>query len=196
MLEELDIQDKAFELTHRASSDGAYLRIMDEYPSPKNTFDIHMNAEGHSNYEGQLQTGYGDKPVDPDAPKDPKAPKDRQGVDPNQVIDAAETFVDIVDMLGKSEVEKNLKSRCGRRPVFAKNRDAWNKCRDSFYANLEQQYAPQTPSYQPSYKSGGKKPMGAGAIIGIGLGVLALGIGTYYVVKKMNAGKVVKAVKA
>jgi len=156
-LGELDIIDDAFELKHQASGEVTYMPIMDEYPSAENQFDLMSNAEGG-------------------------------GVDPEMIAGAVTAVAGIASSISanKSQSKQELKNRCGRKPLFKKNRGTWDKCAEQFYLgdsggvnkSMQQQpvYLPPPPTPQ--------KGMSTGAIVGIVLGVVALGVGGFFLYKR------------
>ena len=154
--EDLNINNSEWEVYH--NSEGMLVPIMDEYPSPENTFDVWSRAE------------------------------DETKLDPEAVAGLVTTVATVGSQLvaNKDETKKDLKNRCGRRPLLKKNRAEYDRCREEFYKEMQgggisKSTQPQAPVYTPPPPP---KGMSTTAKIGIALGIVALGVGAYFVFRK------------
>lgn len=154
--EDLNINNSEWEVYH--NSEGMLVPIMDEYPSPENTFDVWSSAE------------------------------DETKLDPEAVAGLVTTVATVGSQLvaNKDETKKDLKNRCGRRPLLKKNRAEYDRCREEFYKEMQgggisKSTQPQAPVYTPPPPP---KGMSTTAKIGIALGIVALGVGAYFVFRK------------
>lgn len=168
--EDLNINSSEWEVYH--NSDGMLVPIMDDYPSPENSFDVFSNNDG--------ATGTGTQ--------------QKQGVDPELVAGAVTTVATIGSQLlanrDPNSVKKQLRDRCGRRPLFRKNRGEYDKCKEQFYTDMQgggsfksgmQTQTSNLPVYTPPPPPTG---MSTTAKIGIALGIVALGVGGYFLYKR------------
>lgn len=163
LVDELDIVDDSFELNEvKHSADGVMnVPIMDVYPNPQNTFDIHLNAEG----EGFQVSG-------------------------DDIAGAVEGVGAIVSMFQKTGIKKTIKDTCGRRPVTKKKREStgWNACEAKVKAIASGTHPSQQPSQQEQQQTPPPPPprrgMSTGAKVGIGLGVVALGVIGFIIYKR------------
>ena len=167
--EELDINSTEWEVFH--NSEGMLVPIMDEYPSPENTFDVWSGVDD------------GDATTPP-----PTDPTKRQGIDPELLAGALTTAVSVGSQLyaNRDTSKRELKQVCGRRPLFKKNRGEYDKCKKEFYmgsggfksGGTQQQ---PMPTYTPPPPPRG---MSTTAKVGIALGIVALGVGGYFLYKR------------
>jgi hypothetical protein len=161
--ENLNLNNSEWEVYH--NSDGMLVPIMDEYPSPENTFDVWSNNTGAG-------AGNGDK------------------LDPEAVASAVTTITAVGSQLlaNRDSTKQELRNRCGRKPLLRKNRvgeDGYDKCRETFYKELQgggfksQEQNDFIPPPPPPPKG-----LSTGAKIGIALGIVALGVGAYFLLRK------------
>ena len=174
--EELDMNSTEWEIFH--NSDGMLVPIMDEYPSPENTFDV--------------WSGVDDAKTTTPPPTDPTK---RQGVDPELLAGALTTAVSVGSQLyaNRDTSKIELKNVCGGKPFcIGKNRckdkkDKYEACKKEFYmgsggfksGGTQQQQ--QMPVYTPPPTG-----MSTTAKVGIALGIVALGVGGYFLYKRVN----------
>lgn len=125
-------------------------------------------------------------------------------VDPKLVAGAITSAAGVATSLigNKSELEQQIKARCGRKPWFngKGQKDEWRDCRENFIttqqelerariAAMNQQGGNtqqgkggyQQPEYRPDQD---KKGVSTLAVVGIALGVVAVGLTTYLIAKK------------
>lgn len=174
--EELNIGNDEWEVFH--NSEGMLVPIMDEYPSPENTFDV--------------WSGVDDGDTAP--PPAPTTPAPRQGVDPELLAGALTTAVSVGSQLyaNRDTSKRELKNVCGSKPFcIGKKRcrdkkDKYEACKKEFYmgsggfksGGTQQQTMPvYTPPPPP-------RGMSTTAKVGIALGIVALGVGGYFLYKR------------
>ena len=159
--ENLNLNNAEWEVYH--NSDGMLVPIMDEYPSPENTFDVWSNNTGAG-------AGNGDK------------------LDPEAVASAVTTITAVGSQLlaNRDSTKQELRNRCGRKPLLRKNRvgeDGYDKCRETFYKELQGggvKSQEQNDFIPPPPPQG----LSTTAKIGIALGIVALGVGAYFLLRK------------
>jgi len=168
--EDLNINSSEWEVYH--NSDGLLVPIMDDYPSPKNTFDVWSGVDD------------GEKTPPPAS----TTPAPKQGIDPNALAGALTTAVSVGSQLyaNRDTSKRELKNVCGRRPLFKKNRGEYDKCKKEFYmgsGGFKSGGTQQTPmpTYTPPPPPRG---MSTTAKVGIALGIVALGVGGYFLYKR------------
>lgn len=187
MYEEIDIIDDSFELSH--SSRGAnvmFVPLMEEYPSPENQFDIFFGVNGEGGREGRSgDSGHFQPSGGGTSGTSPTGTTGGGGsIDPATVAGALEG---VAGLFSKTEEQKALKTRCGRRPIFKKNRATWDACKEQFYAERGGYGSPRDEDFR--YRDA---PIDKGMSLGakIGIGVLIAGVaGTliYFGVKASKA---------
>lgn len=159
--EELNMNNSEWEVYH--NSDG----IIDEYPSPENTFDVWSSVEDN---------------------KTPTTSKEK--LDPEAVAGLVSTVATVGTQLvasTKNPTKQDLRNRCGRRPLLKKNRAEYDRCKEEFYKEIQggggfkSAEIPQQPIVvAPPQPTG----MSTTAKIGIALGIVALGVGGYFLWKR------------
>lgn len=157
--ENLDLDNRQWEVYH--NTDGMYVPIMDEYPNPRNTFDVFMGVD-------ETKTGK---------------------VDAEAVSQAVTTAVSVGSQLYQSrdESKKGLKQRCGSRPILKKNRAEYDRCREEYYKDLQGGGIKSTGSTQDAtFTPPPPAPTGMSttAKVGIALGIIAVGVGAYFLLRK------------
>lgn len=174
--EDLNINNSEWEVFH--NSEGLLVPIMDDYPSPENTFDVWSGVD------------------DGKAPATtPPADNTKQGIDPNALAGALTTVATVGSQLyaNRDTSKRELKNVCGRKPFCIGKgscRDRKNKyeeCKKEFYTGsggfksggtqMQQQMPVYTPPPQP-------QGMSTTAKVGIALGIIALGVGGYFLYKR------------
>ena len=178
--EELDMNSTEWEIFH--NSEGMLVPIMDEYPSPENTFDVWSDVD------------------DAKTTTPPPTEQTRQGIDPNALAGALTTAVSVGSQLyaNRDTSKRELKNVCGGKPFcIGKNRcrdkkDKYEACKKEFYmgsggfksggTQQEQQMPVYTPQPQPT-------GMSTIAKVGIALGIVALGVGGYFLYKRKRYDK-------
>jgi hypothetical protein len=171
--EDLNINNSEWEVYH--NSDGLLVPIMDDYPSPENTFDVWSGVD------------------DGKAPATtPPADNKRQGVDPELLAGALTTAVSVGSQLyaNRDTSKRELKNVCGGKPFcIGKGRcrdkkDKYEACKKEFYMGSGgfksggTQTQQQMPVYTPPTPPRG---MSTTAKVGIALGIVALGVGGYFI---------------
>jgi hypothetical protein len=146
----------SFEPYSDAQGKGVLVPIMDEYPNPDNQFDVFLGSDG-----------------------------EKSQVDPNLVASGVEAVASAATLFQKTELEKQLILRCGRRPLIGKdNKAKWEACRDNFFSSSN---VPQTAVtsgkdfVDPVMEKKGLSPLAIGGIV---LGLAAVGFGVYMLAKK------------
>lgn len=170
LMEDLDIVDDSFEIYLNANGGGKMLLpLMDEYPSPENTFDVMLGVDGEETPSSRL--------------------------DPSAVASAVEAVGNVAVSFKKTELEKELKVACGRKPLTNKeNKRLWKECADKFYKTKGAQYASQNTSgsgsgQSPNYSSPKPTSWSTEKKVFVGLGVVAILTVSYLVIKKMKVKK-------
>ena len=156
--ENLNLNNSEWEVYH--NSDGMLVPIMDEYPSPENTFDVWSNNTGAG-------AGNGDK------------------LDPEAVASAVTTITAVGSQLlaNRDSTKQELRNRCGRKPLLRKNRVEYDRCRETFYKDMQGggfKSQEQNDFIPPPPPQG----LSTTAKIGIALGIVALGVGAYFLLRK------------
>lgn len=169
--EDLNINNSEWEVYH--NSEGMLVPIMDDYPSPENTFDV------MSGTDAGVTGGTGGTGGDGKTKLDPEAVAGLV----TAVGGVASTF-----LANRDSSKGDLRNRCGRRPLFRKNRGEYDRCKEeyfkelqgggSFKSGMQQQ---QLPVYTPPPPPQG---MSTTAKVGIALGIVALGVGGYFLWKR------------
>ena len=159
--EELEVSADYFEPV--SSSRQLIVPIMNRYPSPENTFDVFLGTDGNEKSD---------------------IPWDEIAQVGGQVIGSA--------IQNQDETKKMLRQRCGRRPLLRKNRVEYDSCRDNFYkelqglgveSSLSNEQMLEILRQQKDSESKTSK-IGTAGVIGIVLGVLAVGTAIYFVARK------------
>ena len=174
--EDLNVNNSEWEVYH--NSDGLLVPIMDDYPSPENTFDVWSGVDDAKTTTTPPTTD----------------PTKKQGIDPNALAGALTTVATVGSQLyaNRDTSKQELKNVCGRKPFcIGKNacRDRKNKyeaCKKEFYmgsggfksGGTQQQ---PMPTYTPPPPPRG---MSTTAKVGIALGIIALGVGGYFLYKR------------
>lgn len=174
--EDLNINNSEWEVFH--NSEGLLVPIMDDYPSPENTFDVWSGVD-----DGKAPT------------TNPPADTTKQGIDPNALAGALTTVATVGSQLyaNRDTSKRELKNVCGRKPFcIGKGRcrdkkDKYEACKKEFYmgsggfksggTQQQQQMPVYTPPQQP-------RGMSTTAKVGIALGIVALGVGGYFLYKR------------
>jgi hypothetical protein len=161
--EDLNINNSEWEVYH--NSEGMLVPIMDEYPSPENTFDVWSSNEGAT-----TTTNTNEK------------------LDPEAIAGLVTTVATVGSQLvaNRDETKRDLKNRCGRRPLLRKNRAEYDRCKEEFYKEMQgggsfKSTMPQQPIVVAPPPPQG---MSTTAKIGIALGIVALGVGGYFLWKR------------
>tara|TARA_R110002153_G_scaffold196307_1_gene349674 strand:+ start:144 stop:626 length:483 start_codon:yes stop_codon:yes gene_type:complete len=156
-IEQLDTSDD-FEISTN-SGNKILMPLMDEYPNAQNTFDIFANTEGEGLSDEQQ----------------------------NQIADTIGAVAQVGAQLyaNRDETKGELKQICGRRPLFKKNRGDYDICKADFYkarqgggTRIQENFNYTPPPLPPP------KGLSTGAVIGIVLGVVGLGLGGYFLYKR------------
>ena len=166
--EELNTNNVEWEVFH--NSDGMYVPIMDEYPSPENTFDVWSGVDDE--------------------------PQAKSGIDPELLAGAFNTAVTIgADLYANRDSSKQeLKQVCGRKPFcIGKGRckdkkDKHNACKQSYYTPQQSGGNKSTPP--PAYippRPPRPQGMSTSAKVGIALSIVALGVGGYFLYRRSKA---------
>lgn len=162
--ENLNLNNAQWEVYH--NSDGMLVPIMDEYPSPENTFDVWSNNTGDVAGGGATE---GAK------------------LDPEAVVSAVSTITAVGSQLlaDRDSTKQELRNLCGRKPLLRKNRVEYDRCRETFYKELQgggfksQEQNDFIPPPPPP-----RQGLSTTAKIGIALGIVALGVGAYFLLRK------------
>jgi hypothetical protein len=172
LVEELDIVDKNFELNDLYNgAEVNQVPIMDEYPDPKNTFELDL--EEFSNQEGGFQMSGDD------------------------IGNAVQGVASIASLFKKTGLKATIKDTCGRRQWSKKKRESsgWNACEAKVKAiasgtyvdpiRLQREQEQQRQQQQQQRPPNRPRGMSTGAKVGIGLGIFAvLGIVGVIIYKK------------
>lgn len=160
---ELEISGGFFEPV--ASAKEIRVPIMREYPSPSNTFDVFLGNDG-TQQVGDTQQG--------------------EGFDVNQAIELGTQVVSAI-IQNQDGTKKELRQVCGRRPLFKRNRGGYDACRERYYTALQGLgvgSGSDNLQFEQKEEEEEKKGISAPVVIGIVLGVLAIGTAIYFVARK------------
>lgn len=109
------------------------------------------------------------------------------GVDPEVIAGAVGSVADLAGSFAqnRNEDKQNIKLKCGRKPLFniGGKKDAYFACVDDYF-KMQQPQDSRASMYQQMPPPPQKKGLSTGAVVGIVLGVVALGFGIYYVATK------------
>jgi hypothetical protein len=168
---ELEISGGFFEPV--ASAEEIRVPLIREYPNPSNTFDVFLGNDGTQqggNTQQRDNTQQG------------------EGFDVGQAIEFGTQVVGAI-VQNQDGTKKELRQVCGRRPLFKKRRGEYDACRERYYTALQglsgsvsndnMQYEQKEDEYNDE-----KKGISAPVVIGIVLGVLAIGTAIYFVTRK------------
>jgi hypothetical protein len=157
-IDELDIIDEGFEIFDNMNGNNQiFVPLMEEYPNPKNQFDIQMGVDGSE-------------------------------IDPEVIEQTLQNAGRLIGTLSKTEEEKQLKLRCGRRPILAKNRASYDACSQKFFEQNSISRSAFDP-YIPTRRTT-ENGMSTGAIVGIvAVSGLVIFVGGYFLLKSMKQGK-------
>ncbi len=172
MLEQLETSDD-FEIQTN-SGNKILMPLMDEYPNPQNTFDVFANNDGEKTGDNNVVT----------PTKRTMSAEEQQAV--ADTIGAV-AQVGATLLANRDETKMALKTRCGRKPIFGKDKKAkYQECKDNFYKDMQQANANVRTNNFPPTQPRPLPPRGlsTGAVVGIVLGVVALGVGGYFIYKR------------
>ncbi len=171
MVELIDLQlNNNFEPS--ISSNQRMMPLMEEYPNPRNLFDVFIGSDG---------SGLGDVSTS-------------GNVDWNQVIETGGQIIGTIASnrdTSNRNVRRSLRQRCGRRPLLRRNRVDYDACREKFFREMqgvtdsESALTPEQLMDILSRRDAQQKPkISALGVFGIILGVAAVGTAIYFISKK------------
>ena len=158
--ENLDLDNRQWDVYH--NTDGMNAPIMEEYPNPRNTFDVFMGVD-------ESKTGK---------------------LDAESVTSALTTAVSLGSQLyaSRDKSKQGLRQRCGKRPILRKNRGEYDTCREEYYKEIQGGGMKTTGTAGDSFTPPPPPPppptgMSTTAKVGIALGIVAVGVGAYFLLR-------------
>lgn len=172
MLEQLETSDD-FEIQTN-SGNKILMPLMDEYPNAQNTFDVFASNDGETTGDDNAGT-----------PTKRTMSAEQQQAVADTIGAVAQVGASL--LANRDETKMALKTRCGRKPIFGKDKKRkYQECKENFYKDMQQANANVRTDNSPPPPPPPPPPRGlsTGAVVGIVLGVVALGVGGYFIFKR------------
>jgi len=128
--------DSSFEVYH--NSEGAKIlgwdRTLMQYPNEKNSFDVFMgftdeNKDGKEDKSGKTQEEIAKEKADREEKIKQYASIGKDAIQTGQAVaGAVKSF--------QTQEKQNIKAKCGRKPLFKKNRGTYDNCVKEYLASL------------------------------------------------------------